>query len=184
MEEDRVIIEKVKNGDIEAFALLVEKYQKRLLNFIYRRVGDEKIVEDIGQEVFLDVYKSLENFDEGRGVPFSAWLFISARNRCISELRKRNGPVMVAMEEASEIEADARTVESALIEHENRIAFRSCIEKLSEPFKRPLLMSLQGSSFEEIANRCEISLGTAKSRIHRAKEKLKTFVRVFQKERI
>jgi RNA polymerase sigma-70 factor (ECF subfamily) len=80
-------ISKIRAGDTEAFSALVEKYHRRLLNFIYTLTGDEAAVEDIGQEVFLSVYKSLDRFDEKRGVPFSAWLFIIARNRCISELR-------------------------------------------------------------------------------------------------
>lgn len=56
--EDCEVIRQVK-GDTDAFALLVEKYQGHLLNFIFRLVKDEAIVEDIGQEVFLSVYKSV-----------------------------------------------------------------------------------------------------------------------------
>ena len=87
--EDPEIVQAVKDGDIEAFSLLVEKYHRRLLNFIYRLTSDAEIAEDIGQEVFLSVYKSLDGFDVKKGVPFSAWLFIAAKNRCMSELRSR-----------------------------------------------------------------------------------------------
>ena len=85
---DIEVIKRIKSGEIDAFSLLVEKYHRRLLIFIHRLVGDKSIVEDVGQEVFLNVYKSLDNFDEQAGVPFSAWLFIAARNRALSELRK------------------------------------------------------------------------------------------------
>jgi RNA polymerase sigma-70 factor (ECF subfamily) len=84
--EDIDVVKRIKNGDVEAFSILVEKYHKYLLNFIFRLIGDEEIVEDIGQEVFLSVYKSLKDFDEKRGTPFSAWIFITARNRCIRDI--------------------------------------------------------------------------------------------------
>lgn len=179
MEDDRIVIGRIKGGDVEAFAVLVEKYHRSVLTFIHRLTGDERNVEDIGQEVFLDVYRSLKDFDEKRGTPFSAWLFIAARNRCISEMRKRKRPAMVSLEEISDLGAEVCTAESALIEHENRMALRACLAKLSEPFKSTLLMSLRGCSFEEIAGGCGISVGTAKSRIHRAREKMKLFVKEY-----
>jgi len=83
--DDIDIVKRVQAGDRNAFSLLVEKYHRPLLSFIYRLVGDDRSVEDIGQDVFLNVYKSISRFDLSEGVPFSAWLFIAARNRCISE---------------------------------------------------------------------------------------------------
>jgi len=83
--DDIDIVKRVQAGDRNAFSLLVEKYHRPLLNFIYRLVGNDHSVEDIGQDVFLNVYKSMSRFDLSEGVPFSAWLFIAARNRCISE---------------------------------------------------------------------------------------------------
>ena len=87
--EDTEIIQKVRSGDTNAYRVLVRKYHSHLLNFIYRIIRDKSEVEDIGQEVFISVFRSLSDFSEKRGVPFSAWLFIIARNRCISELRKK-----------------------------------------------------------------------------------------------
>ncbi len=97
--EDIEVVRRIKNGDIEAFSILVEKYHNHLLNFIYRLTGDVDIVEDIGQEVFLSVYKSLRNFDDNRGTPFSAWLFITSRNRCISEMRKKGNRKFIPLDE-------------------------------------------------------------------------------------
>ena len=90
--DDTEIIKNVQAGNNESFSIIVERYHRHLLNFIYRLLGDPQVVEDIGQEVFLSVYKSIRNFDVNRGIPFSAWLFITARNRCISELRKKLEP--------------------------------------------------------------------------------------------
>lgn len=110
--DDIEIVKSVQAGDIESFSFLVDKYHRHLLNFIYRLVGDEQIVEDIGQDVFLNVYKSIRAFDIQRGVPFSAWLFITARNRCISELRRKSRSI-VSIEDAAELSSRQRTQERA-----------------------------------------------------------------------
>ena len=174
--EDNQIIKRIKGGDIDAFAILVEKYHERLLSFILRLVRDKQLVEDIGQEVFLDIYKSLQGFDEDRGTPFSAWLFIAARNRCLSELRKRKAPVAVSLEEIGDLAADGLAAEALLIEHERQEAFRISLEGLARPFREPLLMSLRGFTLREIAGACGLSPGTVKSRLFRAKERMKLLI--------
>ncbi|HBD10476.1 MAG TPA: hypothetical protein DCZ69_19680 [Syntrophobacteraceae bacterium] len=177
--EDRRIIRRIKNGDTEAFAILVEKYHRGLLTFIHRLIGDQRIVEDIGQEVFLDAYKSLKDFDTARGTPFSAWLFTMARNRCISELRKRNRAVSVSMDEAANLSAEVKSAEDMLIEHERKHLLCASMERLSEPFRAPLVMSLQGCSLKEIADACGLSPGTVKSRLGRAREKIRALVKAY-----
>ena len=177
--EEREIIERIKNGEPDAFSILVKKYHKGLLGFIHRLVGDEKLVEDIGQEVFLDAYKSLKDFDVGRGTPFSAWLFILARNRCITELRKRNGPAFLFVDDLVDIEAGHKSAEELLVEHEQRHVMASSIERLAKPFRDPLVMSLQGCSLKEIADTCGLSPGTVKSRLGRARQKLRLLVKVY-----
>ena len=175
--EDFEIIKLVKKGDTEAFSFLVEKYHKHLLNFIFRLVGDEQIVEDIGQEVFFSVYKSLKDFDEQRGTPFSAWLFISARNRCVGELRSRREKV--SLDDMAPVPARGKTAEEMLIEKERSEAIKSSLEQLEEPFKSTILKSLQGDSMEDIANKDGISVGTVKSRLFRARKKMKMLVKEY-----
>jgi RNA polymerase sigma-70 factor, ECF subfamily len=170
--EDLDVIRCVQAGDTERFALLVNKYHRHLLNFIYRLVGNEAMVEDIGQEVFLSIYKSIRAFDTGRGVPFSAWLFITARNRCISELRKRK-PEILSLEAIPALRAKEKTPEQIAGEEERLLAIQAALKLLPEPFKSTLLQSLRGDSPEEIAQSHRISRGTVKSRLARAREKLK-----------
>jgi RNA polymerase sigma-70 factor (ECF subfamily) len=177
--EDFEVIKRVKNGDIEAFSMLVEKYHKHLLNFIFNLVRDENIVEDIGQEVFLNIYKSLKDFDENRGTPFSAWLFTSARNRCISELRNRQSRERVSITDIINLRSKDRTAEETLMEKERWQAIRISLEQLPEPFRNSILMSLNGSSIEEMAKAGGISPGTAKSRLFRAREKMKSLVKEY-----
>ncbi|MDA8327252.1 MAG: RNA polymerase sigma factor [Nitrospiraceae bacterium] len=179
--EDPEIVQAVKDGDIEAFSLLVEKYHRRLLNFIYRLTSDAEIAEDIGQEVFLSVYKSLDGFDVKKGVPFSAWLFIAAKNRCMSELRSRRdkGHFFAPLEEIGELAADGKSPQQALLDAEYREAVRFSLEQLPEPFRGTLLRSVLGDSVKEIAMDEGIPAGTVKSRVSRAREKMKILMTDF-----
>jgi RNA polymerase sigma-70 factor (ECF subfamily) len=142
-------------------------------------VRDSHLSEDIGQDVFLEVYKSLPKFDPEKGTPFSAWLYISARNRCISELRKRGRIENIPFEDYH-ITTDAEeTAEGALIGHEKRRALSASLEQLPEPFRTTILKSLQGASLNDIADQCGISQATVKTRLFRAKEKLKQLMKVY-----
>ncbi|MBI5043326.1 MAG: sigma-70 family RNA polymerase sigma factor [Nitrospirae bacterium] len=159
--------------------VIKRKYHRHLLNFILRLIEDEGLVEDIGQEVFLNVYKSLKDFDEKRGTPFSAWLFITARNHCISELRKRRGKIIVPIETTSDIRAKDKTAEETLIENEKWQAVKTSVEQLPEPYRSTILQSLHGDSLNEIAVRDSVSPGTVKSRLFRAREKMKLLVKEY-----
>jgi len=174
--EDYDIIRQVKGGDPEAFALLVEKYHRQLLNFIFRIVRDPAVVEDIGQEVFLSVYKSLKEFDESRGTPFSAWLFITARNRCLSELRSGKRKEKVFLEDIAEMRSGQKNAEETLIADRRLRALHECLDQLPEPYRGAILRSLEGDSLHEIAERDGISLGTVKSRLFRARKMIKAFL--------
>jgi RNA polymerase sigma-70 factor (ECF subfamily) len=170
--DDIEIVKNVQAGNSESFALLVNKYHRHLLNFIYRLIGNELIVEDIGQDVFLSVYKSIRSFNVNRGVPFSAWLFITARNRCISELRKKDR-LTIPAEGLADLTAQGKTPEQTVINEERLLAIHAALEQLPEPYRQTVLESLRGDSPEEIARNNGISRGTVKSRLSRAREKMK-----------
>jgi RNA polymerase sigma-70 factor, ECF subfamily len=174
--DDMDVIRSVQAGNSELFALLVNKYHRHLLNFIYRLVGNEQIVEDIGQEVFLSIYKSIRAFDVSRGIPFSAWLFITARNRCISELRRKI-PKTLSIEATVTLPAKGKTPELVAIEKERLLTIQTALELLPEPYKTTILQSLRGDSPEEIAQSNRISRGTVKSRLARAREKLRILLK-------
>ena len=174
--EDPDIIRQIKNGNAAVYALLVEKYHRPLLNFIFRLVDDEGMVEEIGQDVFFSVYRSLKDFDEGKGTPFSAWLFIAARNRCISILRERRGKKRVGLEEIATLPDGAKSAEDMLLEQERMAALAASLQQLPEPFRMTLLRSLKGESLDEIATAEGISTGTVKSRLFRAKERMKLLI--------
>jgi RNA polymerase sigma-70 factor, ECF subfamily len=177
--EDIEIIRRLRTGETDAYAVLVRKYHRHLLNFIFRIMRDESVVEDIGQEVFISVYRSLPDFDERRRVPFSAWLFIVARNRCISQLRKRKAAVFVPIFEDYPAPAQSSAPDAILIQKEQRDGLAGALEKLEEPFKDAILKSLKGASIEEIARGCNVPVNTVKTRLFRAREKLRILMKPF-----
>lgn len=176
---DNAIIRLIQNGNVDAFAELVQKYHPNLLAFIYRLVRDPHLTEDIGQEVFLEVYKSLPRFDPDRGTPFSAWLFISARNRCISELRKRGRTESVPLEDFHLVTSATDSAEALLISREAEQAVAASLQQLPEPFRTTLFQSLQGASLHEIAEQFRVTPATVKTRLFRAKERMKLLLKEY-----
>ena len=171
--DERTIIERVQAGETAAYVLLVEKYHRRLLAFIFRLVRDRHLAEDIGQEVFLKVYQALPRFDTGRGTPFAAWLYIVARNEALSALRQARSSDCRPVEEFLHLAAPDDGAETTLIRQEEEQALAATLGDLPEPFRSTLLLSLQGASLDDIARRCGVPAATVKTRLFRAREKLR-----------
>ena len=88
MAEESSIIRRVIDGDVEAFRLLVQRYQKPVISMINHLTNNQHSSEDIAQEVFFSVYKKLKSFDADRSM-FSTWIFTIARNKAISAGKKK-----------------------------------------------------------------------------------------------
>lgn len=177
--DDQTIIRRIRNGEVKAYAVLVRKYHRQLLAFIFRLVGDAHLAEDIGQEVFLKAYTKLPDFEPERGVPFAAWLYIIARNQCISELRRRARRRTLPEEHLQHLPASGKSPEEALCKREELAALAATVADLPEPFRTTILMSLHGASLEEIAERCGVAPATVKTRLFRARAKIKLLLKVY-----
>src|SRR5206468_8674602 len=92
-QDDSAVVEAFLGGEERAFQELVERYQTRLLNFIYRTIGDREKAEDLVQEVFIRVYRHIHRFD--RSKKFSTWVYTIASNLAKNELRNRSRNPMV-----------------------------------------------------------------------------------------
>jgi RNA polymerase sigma-70 factor (ECF subfamily) len=171
--DDNAIIRLILDGNTEAYERLVQKYHQKLLTFIYRLVRDHHVTEDIGQDVFLSAYKSLPGFDTEMGTPFVAWLYIIARNRCVSYLRRHRGEKTVLIDEYQHLSDHVDNAEEALLHNEKTRMLSHSMEQLPEPFKAMIIKSLQGASLNEIASEFGIPLSTVKSRLFRARERIK-----------
>src|ERR671915_1959271 len=87
-QDDSAVVSAFLNGEERAFQELVERYQTRLLNFIFRTIGDRERAEDLVQEVFIRVYRHIHRFD--RSKKFSTWVYTIASNLAKNELRNRS----------------------------------------------------------------------------------------------
>ncbi len=165
----------MRAGDRESFSLLVEKYHRPLLNFIYHLLGNPSGVEDVGQEVFLSAYRSLGRFELERGTPFSAWLFTIARNRVYDELRKRRP--LFPLEDFFHLSGKEAGPEESLLAKERMAALRESLNVLPENHRRALMDHLEGFTSADLARRDNLPEGTVKARLFRAKQMLRVLLK-------
>lgn len=177
IEEERSLIERVRQGDKNAFEPLVTENQARVYSVALRIVGNEADALDVAQDTFLRAYSALDSFrGESR---FSTWLYRMAGNAAIDLLRSRKGGRVVSLDELREGEAafdvpDERfTPETELEKKELRQGVSRAMEQLPEEYRRILaLRELGGLSYEELARELQLEAGTVKSRLNRARRRL------------
>jgi len=185
---DTELMLRVKRGDLEAFAALVEKYKQPVMNLVYRTLPDAAEAEDLAQNVFVQVYKSARRYQPT--AKFSTWLFTIARNLCLNEIRRRtrhpaesiDQPSMPDLADTARQVADVRHTSpgDALLEHELHAKIEEAIRALPENQRFALLLCRQEElSYEEIGRVIGCSLSATKSLIHRARETLKERLRPY-----
>jgi RNA polymerase sigma-70 factor (ECF subfamily) len=177
--DDTELVSTFLKGEERGFELLVERYQTRLLNFIYRTVGDRERAEDLVQEVFVRVYRHLARFD--RSKKFSTWIYTIASNLAKNELRNRSRNPLVffqslakgfAGEEERPVEfEDTRTRPDDLFHKRHlREVVEGSVARLPSHHREVfVLREIEGKSYEEIAEITRCNLGTVKSRLNRAR---------------
>lgn len=177
--EVNALIEAHLAGDPRAFALIVHRYQTRLLNFVYRMIGDRERAEDLVQEAFLRVHRHLARFDRSR--KFSTWIYTIASNLAKNELRNRGRSPLIAFEVARprnpedsrpiDFEDSANRPDDLYERRHLKALVDETVAKLT-PHHREVfvLRELEGKSYEEIAEIMHCNLGTVKSRLNRARQ--------------
>jgi len=176
-ELDLQLIQRIQNGEQQAFTLLVRKYQTRVANILTRYVRSSGDIPDVSQEVFIKVYKSLPNF---RGdSAFYTWLFRitvnTAKNYLTSQSRRPPASDIDA-EEADSYDGsgalkDEDNPESILHSQEVKQVILQVIGDLPDELKSAItLRELEGLSYDEIAQIENCPIGTVRSRIFRARE--------------
>lgn len=181
---DGQIIARAKKGDIQAFEELVRTYEKKVYNLALRYTNNGQDAFDISQEVFLRVYRALGGFKEESS--FSTWLYQIAVNTCIDAVRKtsrRNEQSLTRSDEdadgqrQSDIADLSYSPEVHYDRQETREAIRAGIAKLSEEHRQVIILrDINDLSYEEIGNILMLEAGTVKSRLFRAREKLRSIL--------
>lgn len=174
---DQQLVERVQRGDKNAFNLLVQKYQNKVINLISRYVRNQADVADVAQEAFIKAYRALPNF---RGdSAFYTWLYRiavnTAKNHLVSQGRRAPSNDVDAEEaefyDGSDALKEFASPERLMLSDEIRQVIFDTLDTLPEELKMAIsLRELDGMSYEEIANVMECPVGTVRSRIFRARE--------------
>ena len=171
--DDKHILAQARRGELDAFEELVRRYEKRVYAIALRSAGSPEDAADITQDVFLRAWRSIESFRGDSG--FSTWLFRITMNICVDHARHRQTqPQTMALtndeDEERPIHDPAPTPEEHLDNSELGRELAAALDEVSEEHRRiVLLRDVSGMSYTEIAEILEISEGTVKSRLARAR---------------
>ena len=179
--DDADLVQRCLDGDQRAYRDLLRRYRRSVYSLTYRMVGHREEARDLAQEVFIRAFRSLHRYDPGR--PFSSWIFKIASNLCIDYYRKKKLPT-VSIHETFEGEEDRPRVELVDSGPGPDDIFQSQAERdrldvllRALPPRYRLVVLLRHKedlSYEEIAERLKIPIGTVKARLHRAHRILRT----------
>ena len=179
---DAALMLLVKQGDTGAFAQLVDKYKKPIMNLAFRMLRDLTEAEDLAQIVFIQIYKSAARYEVSS--KFSTWLFTIARNLCLNEIRRRSRHPAESMDAPHPEQEDQprhqledkRTFSppDTLLQGELEQKLEEALAGLPDNQRMAILLCRQDElSYEEIAAVLGCSLSATKSLIHRGRETLK-----------
>jgi len=181
---DLVLMARVKEGDEEAFRELIERYQRPVINMIYRSIGDAWEAEDLAQRVFLQVFRSAGRYQAT--AKFTTWLFTITHNTILNEYRRRSRHAAESLDTLTDGEesgmqfADPRTADPAqeVIERELQEKIQVAIQELPEAQRTAVILCrFEGQAYAEIAAVLGCSVSAVKSLLHRARETLKEQLR-------
>jgi len=186
--DEPALIRSAQHGDLDAFNRLVLAYQDALFNTALRILGDDDLAADATQEAFLSAFRNLNTY---RGGSFRAWLSRTVTNACYDELRRRHRHPSVPLEPVSDNDEEMdsplwladpafspeQQMEQAELEH----AIQHCLDALPTEFRAVIVLAdIQGLNYAEIAAALRKPLGTIKSRLARARLRLRECLQAFR----
>ena len=171
---DAELIERCLRKDNTAWEQIVARFRRKVFHISYKFTGRHDDAEDLTQEIFLKVFRSLEKFNQD--ADFSTWLSSVARNYCIDQYRanKREREVVVEDLVAFDLApASSGNPHRALEDRDRRSFLRRGLDLLPDKLREAVILrDLQGLSYQEMADRLRLPEGTVKSRINRGREEL------------
>jgi len=179
--DERALVAAARQGDVEAFNQLILIYQGMVYNLAYRILGDPDAAADATQEAFLSAFRAIRKF---RGGSFKAWLLRIVTNACYDQLRLKQRRPTTSLEALlatgsapSPPTGMEETPEEHALRQELARVIQAGIQTLPPEQRITLVLSdVQGLSYREIAEVTRTSLGTVKSRLSRARAKLRDFL--------
>ena len=184
MESDIELMLRAKTGDDSAFTELMRRHYKGVVNYVYRFTNDRANSEDLAQEVFLRVYRSVKRYNPQ--AKFSTWLYKIATNLCITEVKSRNKNQTVSLDEMQENTGDLGDSKSEdpsdlTLRREIGTAIFEALKSLSERERVAIILcKYEDLPYEEVAEVIGCTIGAVKTYVHRGRmkliEKLKTYL--------
>jgi len=186
--DETALVQSAQKGDLDSFNTLILNYQDRVFNTALRILGDEDIAQDAAQEAFISAFRSISSF---RGGSFKAWLLRTVTNACYDELRRQKRkpttPLEPDTEDGEEMDSPrwladpsmtpAEQSEADELEH----AVQHCLDTLPTEFRTVVVLAdVQGMDYSEVAIAAHVPLGTIKSRLARARLRLRECLRGFE----
>jgi RNA polymerase sigma-70 factor (ECF subfamily) len=185
--DEQALIQDAQGGNLDAFNTLILQYQDSAYNTALRIMGDEDLAADAAQEAFISAFKSISSF---RGGSFRAWLMRTVTNACYDELRRQKRrpttPLEPDSEDGEEMDSPRwladpsmtpdQKAEADELEH----ALQQCLNNLPLEFKTVVVMAdIQGMDYSEVSVAVRVPLGTIKSRLARARLRLRECLQGF-----
>jgi RNA polymerase sigma-70 factor (ECF subfamily) len=186
--DEPALIQTAQRGDLDSFNTLVLHYQDSVFNTALRILGDEDLAADAAQEAFISAFRSINTF---RGGSFKAWLLRMVTNACYDELRRQKRrpttPLEPETNDGEEVDSPRwladpnltpdQQFEADELEH----AIQHCLDMLPAEFRSVVVLAdIQGMDYAEVATAARVPLGTIKSRLARARLRLRECLRGFE----
>lgn len=180
--EEQRLISAAQAGDLDSFNQIVRLYETRVYNLCYRMLGDADAAADATQDTFISAFRHLSNF---RGGALKSWLLRIATNTCYDVLRTRKRRPSVSLDKEPDDESSrldppdpGASLDEIMLQQELSAAIQRGLAELPEDQRIVIILSdIQGLAYEEIAHITGVQLGTVKSRLSRARAKLRDILR-------
>ncbi len=170
---DEELIREVQEGNIRAYEEIVHRYQKKLLSYVYHIIGNDQDAQDIVLEALFNLYKTIDRVNTGK--KFSSYVFSITKNATFSFLRKKKHEV--ALDEASLVMEDESIYEE-LVSQEDQKRVNHAVRALDNRYKYVIqLYSFHDLSYEEIAKKLKLPIGTVRTHLLRGKKELRTLLK-------
>lgn len=179
---DAELVSRCINGDSSAFEEIVTKYKKLVYSVVYKMIPDKEEVNDVSQEVFIRLYKSIDKYNPE--YKMSTWIVKITTNLCLDTLRKKKQDTLT-LDDAIGVRSGADTPEEVLIKNQRALLIKNAVDELPDKYK--ILITLfhnNGMSYEEMTKVLNEPMSIIKNRLYRARLMLKQKLDGARKEEV